>query len=223
MFTGIIEDIGRVARLETGSGGARLRVETRLATGDLNDIRLGDSIAVMGACFTVTRHDRGALDFDVSPESVVRTSLAQLASGARVHLERALVLGARLDGHIVQGHVDGVARLVERTRSGSGWETTYVLPDELLPQVVEKGSIALDGVSLTIARLSDARVTVAVVPHTAAHTLLVETAVGQVVNVETDILGKYVQRLLRFGKQGEGKEAGRGLDMAFLAEHGFGR
>jgi len=224
MFTGIIEDIGRVANHEIGSGGALLRVETRLASGDLNDIRLGDSIAVMGACLTVTRHDRSALSFDVSPESVARTSLASLASGARVHLERAMVLGGRLDGHLVQGHVDGVARLVDKVRSGAGWELTYALPEALLPQVVEKGSIALDGVSLTIARLADARVTVAVVPHTAAHTLLVETAIGQAVNVETDILGKYVQRLLRFHTAGEGADHGRtAIDMAFLAEHGFGR
>jgi len=229
MFTGIIEDIGRIAALEVGSGGARLRVETRIANGDLKDIRLGDSIAVMGACLTVTRHDRGALSFDVSPESVTRTSLASLASGARVHLERAMVLGGRLDGHLVQGHIDGIARLVEKVRAGAGWENTYTLPEALLPQVVEKGSIALDGVSLTIARLTAERVTVAVVPHTAAHTLLIETPVGQAVNVETDILGKYVQRMLGFGKVGEAAavapeaEGRRGIDMALLAEHGFGR
>lgn len=220
MFTGIIEDIGRVASMEVGAGGARLRIETRIATGDLHDIKLGDSIAVMGACLTVTRHDRGALSFDLSPESVARTSIASLVAGARVHLERALVLGARLDGHLVQGHVDGIARLVEKTRSGLGWETTYALPAALLPQVVEKGSIALDGVSLTIARLAGDRVTVSVVPHTSAHTLLAETPVGAQVNVETDILGKYVQRLLSFGAA---KDAGRTIDMAFLAEHGFGR
>jgi len=220
MFTGIIEDIGRVASLEVGAGGARLRIETRIASGELHDIKLGDSIAVMGACLTVTRHDRGALSFDMSPESVARTSLASLVAGAKVHLERALVLGARLDGHIVQGHVDGIARLVDKARSGAGWETTYALPAALLPQVVEKGSIAVDGVSLTIAKLSADRVTVSVVPHTAANTLLAEAAIGATVNVETDILGKYVQRLLSFGST---KDPGRAIDMAFLAEHGFGR
>jgi len=218
MFTGIIEDIGRIAAVEAGSGGARLVVETRLATGDVKDIKLGDSISIMGACLTVTRHERGSLAFDVSLESIARTNLSALRAGARVHLERAMVLGGRLDGHLVQGHVDGVGRLVAKERAGDGWLTSYELPAELLPQVVEKGSIALDGVSLTVARLAGARVSVAVVPHTVTHTVLIDTAVGAAVNVETDILGKYVQRLVTLGKGGGG-----GIDLAFLAEHGFKR
>jgi len=218
MFTGIIEDLGRVRAVESGSGGARLVIETRLATGDLATLRLGDSIAVMGACLTVTRHERGALSFDVSLETLGRTTLGGLRSGARVHLERAMVLGGRLDGHLVQGHVDAVARLVSNARAGQGWELGYELPETLLPQVVEKGSIALDGVSLTIARLVGPRVTVAVVPHTARHTVLAETPIGAGVNLETDILGKYVQRLVTLGRGENG-----GITMAFLAEHGFGR
>jgi riboflavin synthase len=221
MFTGIIEDIGKVAALEVGSGGARLGVETRLASGDRSHIRLGDSIAVMGACLTVTRHDKGALDFDVSLESLARTNLGALEPGARVHLERALVLGGRLDGHLVQGHVDGVARLVTRERAGDGWLLGYELPAPLLPQVVEKGSIALDGVSLTVASLVGARVAVAVVPHTARHTVLVDTPIGRAVNVETDILGKYVERMLTLGRGG--KAGPSGIDLDFLAEHGFAR
>lgn len=218
MFTGIIEDIGRVRAVERGSGGARLVVDTHLATGDHAALKLGDSIAVMGACLTVTRHERGSLAFDVSLETLARTTLGGLATGARVHLERALVLGGRLDGHLVQGHVDAVARLVANVRAGEGWELGYELPEALLPQVVEKGSIALDGVSLTIARLVGSRVTVAVVPHTARHTVLADTPIGANVNVETDILGKYVQRLAALGRG-----AGGGLSMAFLTEHGFGR
>lgn len=221
MFTGIIEDLGRVATVDLGAGGARLRVETRLATGDLADVKLGDSIAVMGACLTVTHHVRGALTFDVSTESLARTTLGRLTPGRKVHLERALRLGGRLDGHLVQGHVDGVARLADKARAGFGWELTYALADALLPQVVEKGSIALDGVSLTISRLVGPRITVALVPHTAAHTLLVDTAVGDEVNVETDLLGKYVQRLLSLGRAAA--PGGRELDLAFLAEHGFSR
>lgn len=220
MFTGIIEDIGHVAGIDKGAGGIRLRVATRIATGDSADIKLGDSIAVMGACLTVTRHERGVLSFDVSPESIERTSLSDMAVGARVHVERAMVLGGRLDGHLVQGHVDAVARLVDKARAGDGWALTYELPTGLLPQVVEKGSICIDGVSLTIAKLVGPRVTVAVVPHTAAHTLLADTAVGGTVNIETDILGKYVQRLLGFAAA---KPEKADITLAFLAEHGFGR
>ncbi len=223
MFTGIIEDIGHIAGIERGAGGIRLRVATRIATGDVGDIKLGDSIAVMGACLTVTRHEQGMLSFDVSPESIERTSLSGMSVGHRVHVERAMVLGGRLDGHLVQGHVDAVARLVDKARAGDGWALTYELPEGLLPQVVEKGSIGIDGVSLTIAKLVGPRVTVAVVPHTAAHTLLVETAVGGPVNIETDILGKYVQRLLSFAGGAAAKAEKADITLAFLAEHGFGR
>lgn len=216
MFTGIIEDVGRVERIEHGGGDARLVVATRLASGDAGEIALGASVAVMGACLTVTRHERGKLAFDVSRETLARTTLGALEVGARVHLERALRVGDRLDGHLVQGHVDAVARLVAKVRAGDGWELGYELPAALLPQVVEKGSIALDGVSLTVARLVERRVTIAVVPHTAVHTVLAEAKAGAGVNVETDVLGKYVQRVLDLRGV-----AGRGIDLAFLKEHGF--
>ena len=203
MFTGIIEDLGRVESAQRTSG-MRLVVASRLATGDLADVKLGDSIAVRGACLTVVEHTRGRFAFDVSPETLARTTLGALVPAAVVHLERALRLGARLDGHLVQGHVDGVATLVERARAGgtgAGWELTFELPPELARQVVLKGSIALDGVSLTVAHLEDterrtARVRIAIVPHTSEKTHLTELALGAKVNVETDLLGKYVARLL---------------------------
>lgn len=233
MFTGIIEDLGQVTRLERSGGGAHLSVASRLATGDLAAVKLGDSIAVNGACLTVTRHVRGAFTFDVSLESLDRTTLGLLGSGAHVHLERALQLGARLDGHLVQGHVDATATLVDNAREGDGWRLTYALPQSLLGQVVEKGSIAIDGVSLTIATLVGDRVSVAVVPHTARSTLLTRSAPGARVNIETDILGKYVERILRFGRAPvahpgdhprapghRGHDEG-GLTLAKLGEHGF--
>jgi riboflavin synthase len=208
MFTGIIEDLGQVTRLERSGGGAQLTVASRLATGDLVAIKLGDSIAVSGACLTVIRHLRGAFTFDVSLETLERTTLGALGSGTQVHLERALTLGARLDGHLVQGHVDATATLVENAREGEGWRLTYALPERLLGQVVEKGSIAIDGVSLTIASLIDDRVSVAVVPH-------------------TDILGKYVERMLTLGRApaaaptaARGHHEG-GLTLARLGELGF--
>jgi riboflavin synthase len=220
MFTGLIEDLGRVHALSRSGGGARLTVETALATGDLAHIRLGDSVAVNGACLTVVAHERGRLTFDVSLETLARTAIGDLSAGERVHLERALRLGDRLDGHLVQGHVDGLARLVVKDREGEGWRLTYAIPHPLLHQVVEKGSIALDGVSLTIASLVGDRVSVAVVPHTGLKTHLIDRPVGAVVHVETDILGKYVARMLSMRTADPRPTQ---IDLAFLAEHGFTR
>ncbi len=218
MFTGLIEDIGRLHNLSRSGGGARLTVETKLATGDTSAIRIGDSIAVDGACLTVVVHERHRLTFDVSLETLSRTTLGTLAPHSKLHLERALRLGDRLDGHLVQGHVDGLGRLVARDQTGESWTVTVSLPEPLLPQVVEKGSIALDGVSLTIATLAADRVSVAVVPHTASKTHLIDRPIGSHINVETDILGKYVARMLSHRAPTSG-----GLDLAFLASHGFTR
>lgn len=216
MFTGLIEDLGQVVRLERTGGGAVLTVATQLATADL---RIGDSIAVNGACLTVTTQRADLLSFDVSLESLDRTTLGGLISGDRVHLERALRLGARLDGHLVQGHVDATAMLVENRKDGDGWRLTYALPAELLGQVVEKGSIAIDGVSLTIAALVGDRVSVALIPHTAKMTLLTGRPLGARVNIETDLFGKYVERVLTLGRAH--RSAGSGVTMALLAEHGW--
>ena len=228
MFTGLIEDLGRVVRLERTGGGAVLTIATRLANeapagaqhaapGD--KLRLGDSIAVDGACLTVTTHRADQLTFDVSLETLDRTTLGTLTSGDRVHLERALRLGARLDGHLVQGHVDATATLVENRKDGDGWRLTYALPPALLGQVVEKGSIAIDGVSLTVAALVGDRVSVALIPHTAEMTLLTGRPLGARANIETDIFGKYVERVLTLGRSQ--RAASSGVTMALLAEHGW--
>lgn len=221
MFTGIIEDIGTIEAVDTGADGARLRVRTALASGDTAEIPLGASIAVNGVCLTVTAHMRGAFAFDVSRESLARTTLGALKAGARVHLERAMVLGGRLDGHLVQGHIDGVGAVAELRRDGIGWTCIYRVPGELLGQIVLKGSIAIDGVSLTVASLEDDRVGIALVPHSASQTLLASMRPGQEVNVETDIIGKYVARLLGVSATG-GQPSPGGLDLAFLAAHGYG-
>lgn len=224
MFTGLIEDLGEVVRLERSGGGATLTVSTRLPTAE---IKLGDSVAVNGACLTVTRKTSNQLSFDVSLESLDRTALGGLGSGDAIHLERAMQLGARIDGHLVQGHIDGTATVVGNARDGDGWRLSYALPSHLLGQVVEKGSIAIDGVSLTIATLVGDRVSVAVVPHTARMTLLTRRPVGAKVNIETDILGKYVERVLTLGRaraDGSGptpSSAGGGVTMALLAENGW--
>lgn len=217
MFTGIIAEVGRLARLDHIPDGARLVVETGL---DLSGVKLGDSIAVNGCCLTAVSLDGRRFGADVSRETLQRSALNQLRPGSPVNLELALRLSDRLGGHIVQGHVDGVGRVVERAQVGDGWDVTIELPEALLPTVVEKGSIAIDGISLTIARLAGRRVTIAVIPHTWQGTNLASLSVGAGVNIETDVIGKYVVRALSF--QGRGSDGGGGgLTMERLAELGY--
>ncbi|UTT65395.1 riboflavin synthase [Janibacter sp. CX7] len=198
MFTGIIEELGEVVAIEPGSDSSRITVRGTVTTVDPAH---GASIAVNGACLTVTDREAkgGVVTFDVMAESLRRTVLGDLAVGDAVNLERAMVLGARLDGHLVQGHVDGTATILER-RPGDRWEEVRLsLAPELAPFVVEKGSICLDGVSLTLSAVGDEHVEVALIPTTMELTTLGRKGVGDRVNVEVDILGKYVQRTLALG------------------------
>lgn len=195
MFTGIIEELGEVVAIESGAESSRITVRGRVTTGE---VAHGASIAVNGACLTVTDHEAkgGEVTFDVMAESLRRTVLGDLAVGDAVNLERAMVLGARLDGHLVQGHVDGTATIIER-RPGDRWEEVRLsLSPQLAPFVVEKGSICLDGVSLTLSAIGDDHVEVALIPTTLELTTLGRKGIGDRVNVEVDILGKYVQRML---------------------------
>lgn len=195
MFTGIIEELGEVVAIEQGADSSRITVRGSVTTADPAH---GASIAVNGACLTVTDHEAkgGAVTFDVMAESLRRTVIGDLVVGDAVNLERAMVLGARLDGHLVQGHVDGTATITER-RPGDRWEEVRLAIDPALaPFVVEKGSICLDGVSLTLTVAGDDHVEVALIPTTMELTTLGRKGVGDRVNVEVDILGKYVQRML---------------------------
>ncbi|WP_338748400.1 riboflavin synthase [Janibacter alittae] len=195
MFTGIIEELGEVVAIETGSDSSRITVRGDVTT---SDPAHGASIAVNGACLTVTdtRAKGGEVTFDVMAESLRRTGLGDLLVGDAVNLERAMVLGARLDGHLVQGHVDGTATILER-RPGDRWEEVRLSLDPgLAPFVVEKGSICLDGVSLTLSAVGADVVEVALIPTTLELTTLGRKGVGDRVNVEVDILGKYVGRML---------------------------
>lgn len=195
MFTGIIEELGEVVGIESGTDSSRITVRGTVAT---SDPAHGASIAVNGACLTVTDTEAkgGEVTFDVMAESLRRTGLGDLAVGDAVNLERAMVLGARLDGHLVQGHVDGTATILER-RPGDRWEEVRLsLDPELAPFVVEKGSICLDGVSLTLSAIGEDFVEIALIPTTLDLTTLGRKGVGDRVNVEVDVLGKYVNRML---------------------------
>ena len=214
MFTGLIEDLGTLRDIRTGVDQAVLTVGTAVPTAEL---ALGESIAINGVCLTVTRFADGEFSADVSPETLDCTTLGRLAAGARVNLERALRLSDRLGGHLVTGHVDGLARIIERRQEGNAWRFRFQSDATLCGQMVDKGSVAVDGVSLTVNQVKEDSFTLAVIPHTLAMTTLQESTVGDEVNIETDLIGKYVARFLR--NNGHGKP--QGVTMEALAKHGF--
>jgi riboflavin synthase len=193
MFTGIIETTGRVERVTSRGGGVRL---TLAPTRRLTRLALGESIAVNGACLTVTSGNGRHFTVDVSPETLRRTTIGTLTRGARVNLERSLRLGDRLGGHIVLGHVDGVGRLDRITPEDEWVLYRFRAPKPIWPYLVEKGSIAADGVSLTVFRCQDGRFTAALIPHTLKETTLAERVPGDRVNLEADVLLKHIEALL---------------------------
>lgn len=215
MFTGLIEDLGTVRELRKGTAGARLSVATAIPMAELV---LGESIAVNGICLTVTSFGGGSFTADVSPETLDRSNLSALLPGSRVNLERALRLGDRLGGHWVSGHVDAVGILEQLQRDGNAWRLGFRLPAEINRYLVEKGSVAIDGISLTVNSVGAETFSVAIIPHTLALTTLKEAKVGAQVNIETDILGKYVDRLFGRSPRGENRPP---VDLEFLAKHGF--
>jgi riboflavin synthase len=193
MFTGIVEELGTVSAIEHGADSAVLRIRGPLV---VSDAVHGASIAVNGVCLTVTQHDREEFAVDVMAETLRRSALGALLPGDRVNLERAMRADGRFGGHVVQGHVDGTATIVQRT-PGERWETVdLTLPPDLAAYVVEKGSITVDGVSLTVASVGDDRFSVSLIPTTMELTTLGHKGVGEVVNLEVDVIAKYVERLL---------------------------
>lgn len=189
MFTGIIEEVGEVT-----NSGARLRVNCRTV---LDDTRQGSSIAVNGVCLTVVTLDDRGFGCDLSPETLARTNLGALSAGSPVNLERAAAVGDRLSGHIVQGHVDGTAEFVSLDPLPDGnWWLTVRVPAELTRYAIHKGSITLDGVSLTVASLDDRTAGVAIIPHTYENTILGSYRAGSKINLEVDLIAKYVEKLL---------------------------
>ena len=199
MFTGIIEATARVERVDSRGGGSRVTLAT---VRPLPRLKLGESIAIDGACLTVTRHRGRRFTVEVSPETLRRTTLGALRPGVRVNLERALRMGDRIGGHVVQGHVDGVG-VLETITSDRDWSLyRFRAPATLVPYLVEKGSIAVDGVSLTVFACRGARFTVALIPHTLAVTTLGARRPGDRVNVEADILLKQIAAMLRSRRSG---------------------
>jgi riboflavin synthase len=219
MFTGIIEGLGTVAALTSRSLGRRLEIQAGI---DLNRTRIGDSIAVNGACLTVVALNGRRFAADVAPETLACTGLGQLALGERVNLERALRLSDRLDGHLVSGHVDGQGRIAARHPEGNAVVVEVALAASLARYLIPKGSVAVDGVSLTVNRCGPDRFWVSVIPHTAALTTIGFKPVGAAVNIETDMIGKYVERFLARGPENAPEERpAKGVSLDLLARSGY--
>ncbi len=209
MFTGIIESMGAVKRITRKGEDALLFIDTSM---NLDDIKVGDSIAVNGACLTVTDKKEGGFSADVSAETMARTNINSLKPGDKVNLEKSLRLNGLLGGHLVLGHVDGLGKVREKATKGNSIQFGIEIDKELSRYIVEKGSVTIDGISLTVNRCEKNRFYVNIIPHTARNTTLGFKKVGDPVNIETDIIAKYIEKLLNPGK---------GIDMNFLAEHGF--
>jgi riboflavin synthase len=193
MFTGIIEEIGTIENTKLYANGGKISVLAQTIT---NDIKLGDSVAINGVCLTVTSFSNHSLSFDVSEETLKRTTLGHLKSGKKVNLERALRLSDRLGGHIVQGHVDATGQFLTRQEVGESFIMRFSFPKEIAHYICKKGSIAIEGISLTVANLLETSFEVAVVPHTAKMTTLSSLSFGDKVNLEVDIIAKYLERML---------------------------
>jgi len=209
MFTGLVEGLGEVKRLTGKGADAVLEIETLM---NLSDVAVGDSIAVNGVCLTVISRHQQIFQADVSAETLSCTTLKDLRSGSKVNLEKSLRVGGFMGGHFVLGHVDSVGRIVLRAQKSGSLILAVAVENAIARYIVEKGSVALDGISLTVNRLEKSRFYVNIIPHTAAQTTLELKKEGDGVNIETDILAKYVEKLL---------QSNQGIDRNFLAKHGF--
>ncbi len=218
MFTGIVEEIGTILSVKKGVKSSAL-----IISGDLifEDMHIGDSIAVNGVCLTVTNKTKESFTADVMAETLRRSSLGSLKAGSKVNLERAMAANGRFGGHIVSGHIDGTGEIESFVREDNAVWVTVKTPVKLLKYIIEKGSIAIDGVSLTVAYVDNRCFKVSLIPHTAANTILLSKKAGDIVNLENDIVGKYIEKLMHFDEQVEEDTKTTGISMDFLAKNGF--
>ncbi len=214
MFTGIVEELGSIRSVRRGQHSSVLSIA---AKDILSDLKIGDSVAVNGVCLTATTVDGSGFTADVMHETLNRSSLGSLTVGSHVNLERAMAANGRFGGHIVSGHIDGTGTITALRKDDNAVWYTISASQELLRYIVEKGSIAIDGISLTVAAVDDASFSVSIIPHTAASTILGSKRPGDTVNLETDLIGKYVEKLLTFRDQ----PASGGLTLEILRQNGF--
>lgn len=217
MFTGLIEEIGSIKSISKGGKSIRLSIS---ATKIMGDVKLGDSIATNGICLTVVSFNTTGFSADVMPETMSRTNFDKLAAGSRVNLERALRVGDRLGGHMVSGHVDGMGEVVGKEKDDNAIWVSIAAPKNILKYVVEKGSIAIDGISLTVAYVDDKIFKVSIIPLTQDDTTLVSKKPGEKVNLECDMTAKYIEKFM-FHRDEEAKSEKADISMNFLKENGF--
>jgi riboflavin synthase len=220
MFTGIIEGLGTIKAIQPAEQGKRFTVEADFV---LDQTKIGDSIAVSGACLTAVAVEGKRFAVDVSPETLTKTTFGKAGIGERVNLERALRLSDRLDGHLVSGHIDGTGIIKQKTSAGNAIVVTLGVPEPLARYMIIKGSVAVDGISLTINTCDRDSFEVSIIPHTAKATTIGFKNVGSVVNIETDMIGKYVERFMTESRHPEGKKdtGESSIDKEFLAKTGF--
>lgn len=216
MFTGIVEEMGTIAGIQKGAKSAVLTIQAEKV---FSDIHIGDSIALNGVCLTVTSFSGNTYTADVMNETLRRSSLGSLTIGSKVNLERAMAANGRFGGHIVSGHIDGTGTITKVEKDDNAIWYTIAAEENLMKYIVEKGSIAIDGISLTVAKRSDMDFAISMIPHTAKETVLSQKKLGDIVNLENDIVGKYIEQLMHYEKKEEKKESR--LTKEFLLRAGF--
>ena len=216
MFTGIIEEKGKIEAIKHGAKSAVLTIR---AEHILDDVKIGDSVAVNGVCLTATSVGSNYFTADVMAETLRRSSLGSLKQGSEVNLERAMLLGGRFGGHIVSGHIDGTGTIRSMIKEDNAVWVTIEAGRSILDLIVEKGSIAIDGISLTVAAVDETSFSVSLIPHTGKETTLLSKKTGDIVNLENDIVGKYIEKLMKKTESSSKKESG--LTASFLMENGF--
>ncbi|MFC1862962.1 riboflavin synthase [Thermodesulfobacteriota bacterium] len=219
MFTGLVEGIGRVTSVNHSGGDMEISISPSF---DMSDCRIGDSVSVNGVCLTITHVGKDTIGMDVSKETLSSSNTGAFKQGSDVNLERALTLSGRLGGHLVSGHVDGVGKILEKNQVHSSWRIRIGIDGALARYTIEKGSIAVDGISLTINNCGDSFFEVNIIPETGRETTLLRKKEGDLVNIETDLIAKYIEKIIKKKRSTDGHKASSNIDMEMLARFGFG-